>query len=358
MEKRAVTIQDVAAMAQVSISTVSRVINDTGYPVRHETRQRVLEAIEALGFRPSPLARGLLGKSTQTIGLIIPDISNPYYPLLSRGVEDVASEHGYAVMFCNTDRSVAKVRRYLEVLREKQADGVIFAGGGLEGEGGSALPEEMAGRVVLVGRHPWPFPSVQVDNVGAAFEATSHLIGLGHRRIAFIGGPSSLTTVRDRLKGYRQAMMELGSGVEESLVREGDFHFDSGYQAAVYLLSGAVERSTAIFASNDRMALGAMAAAIDLGVKVPDQLSIVGFDDTPTARYVRPALTTVSLPSYEMGTSAARLLFKLMAGEVTQETVWLPTNLVIRQSTARPFGERTADSWIGAGDTRADGPEN
>lgn len=336
MEKRTATIQDVADRAGVSITTVSRVLNDTGYPMRPETKRRVLEAIDALDFRPSPLARGLLGKSTRTIGLIIPDISNPYYPLLSRGVEDVASEKDYTVIFCNTDRSLAKLRGYLDMLREKQADGIIFAGGGMDSEGAPLPLEEIRGPVVLVGRHRWPFPSVQVDNTSAAYEATSHLIGLGHRQIGFLSGPTTLTSARDRLKGYRQAMEVLGAGVQEALVREGDFGSESGYQAGLSLLSAAGIRPTALFAANDQMALGAMAAAFDLGVRVPEQLAVVGFDNIPTGRYVRPSLTTISLPTYEMGASAARLLLKLLAGEPAEQVLWLPTRLVARQSSGQP----------------------
>jgi len=336
MEKRAATIQDVAARAGVSITTVSRVINDTDYPMRPETRRRVLEAIEALDFRPSPLARGLLGKSTRTIGLIIPDISNPYYPLLSRGVEDVASEHGYTVIFCNTDRKVAKLRNYLEVLREKQADGIIFAGGGMDTEGDPLPLTEIGSPVVLVGRHRLPFPSVQVDNVGAALVATEHLIQLGHRRIAFIGGPTALSSARDRLKGYRRAMEQAGLPIDDGMVREGDFGHDSGYRACVSLLEDVSPRPTAIFAANDQMALGAMAAALDLGVRVPDELAVVGFDDIPAGRFVRPSLTTISLPTYEMGTTAARLLLKMLAGEEVEEITGLPTTLVVRQSSGMP----------------------
>ncbi len=335
MEKRTATIQDVAARAGVSITTVSRVLNDTGYPMRPETKRRVMEAIEALEFRPSPLARGLLGKSTRTIALIIPDISNPYYPLLSRGVEDVASQHDYTVIFCNTDRGLAKLHSYLEVLREKQVDGIIFAGGGIDVEGASLPLEEVRGPVVLVGRHRWPFPSVQVDNVGAAYEATSHLLGLGHRRVAFLGGPTTLTSARDRLKGYRQAMEELGGGAESSLIHQGDFGFESGYQAARSLLQAGGLRPTALFAANDQMALGALAATTDLEIRVPDELAVIGFDDIPAGRYVRPSLSTISLPTYEMGASAARLLLKLLAGEPAEQLLWLPTRLVIRQSSGR-----------------------
>src|SRR5512142_3185933 len=308
-EGRPATIQDVADRAHVSISTVSRVVNDIGYPVGPETRQRVLEAVESLGFRPNPIARSLVGKPTQTIGLIVPDISNPYYPLLSRGVEDIASQHGYTVIFCNTDRDAAKVRRYMEVLHEKQTDGYIFAGGGLEEGGEPLLSEKDHGRVVLVGRHRWPFPSVQVDNVAAACEATSHLIRLGHRRIAFISGPRNLTSARDRLAGYRRALREADLEADEPLVVEGDFQSEGGYEGAASLLRRG-DGPTAIFAANDRMAIAAMAAAFDLGLRVPYDLAVVGFDDTPSAQYVRPALTTVALPSYEIGSSAARLLLQ------------------------------------------------
>lgn len=330
-KRRSPKIQDVASLAGVSITTVSRVVNENGYPVRPDTRLRVQEAVRTLGFRPSPLARGLLGKSTQTIGLVIPDISNPYYPLLSRGVEDVANEHGFTVIFCNTDRSTSKTRHYIELLSEKQVDGVIFAGGGLE-EGEEALPG-MEGRAVLIGRHSWPFPSVQVDNVGAAREATLHLIDLGHRRIGFIAGPSNLTSARDRLKGHLAAMETVdGDSFGGALVLDGNFRSEDGYRAATELL-GRPAAPTAIFAANDRMAIAAMAAAFDLGLKVPDDLAVVGFDDTPTARYVRPALTTVALPSYEMGAEAARLLLKLLPGETVEGTTWLATKLVVRQSS-------------------------
>jgi len=336
VEKRAATIQDVASRAGVSITTVSRVLNDTGYPMRPETKRRVLEAIEALDFRPNPLARGLLGKATRTIGLIIPDISNPYYPLLSRGVEDTASEHGYTVIFCNTDRKLAKLRNYLEVLREKQADGIIFAGGGMDAEGDPLPLQEIESPVVLVGRHRLPFPSVQVDNIGAAHTATTHLIELGHRRIAFVGGPNALSSARDRLKGYRRAMEQAGIRPDESLIREGDFGSESGYRAALSLIQEGSPRPTALFAANDQMALGAMAAAFDLGVRVPDELALVGFDDTPAGRYVRPSLTTVSLPTYEMGATAAQLLLKMLAGETITGAIGLPAHLVVRQSSGEP----------------------
>ncbi|HEX2986765.1 MAG TPA: LacI family DNA-binding transcriptional regulator [Chloroflexota bacterium] len=337
MERRAVTIQDVASRAQVSIATVSRVLNDSGYPMRPDTKRRVLEAIDALSFRPSSLARGLLGKPTRTIGLIIPDISNPYYPQLCRGVEDVAVENGYAVIFCNTDRSQQKIQSYIDVLQEKQADGVIFTGGGVESGEELGPLEGLRDKVVVTGRHNGNYPSVQVDNTRAAYDATFHLLSLRHRRIAFISGPHGLTSSDDRLRGFRQAMAKACIEVNEQFVREGDFRFESGYLEAKAILSGPGERPTALFAANDRMALGAMSAAYDLGIRVPEDLSMVGYDNTLTAQYVRPSLTTVSLPYYEMGATSARLLLRLLAGGTVQSTVWLPTQLVIRQSSGDPI---------------------
>lgn len=338
-DRRQSTILHVAQRAGVSISTVSRVLNDTSYPVRQETRERVLEAIEALRFHPNPLARGLLGKPTQTIGLIVPDISNPYYPLLSRGVEDVASEQDYTVIFCNTDRSPAKTSHYLEVLQDKQVDGIIFAGGGMDQMDGEWLPAQFTGRVVLIGRHGWDCPSVQVDNVQAGREATGHLIALGHRRVAFIGGPSRLSSVRDRLKGYWLALGDAGIEPDEGLVWEGDFRSASGYQGTQTFLAMA-DRPTAIFAANDRMAVGAMAAVCDAGMRVPQDVAVVGCDDTPMASFVRPALTTISLPTYQIGASAARMLLGLLAGEAIDERICLPAQLVVRQSSGSNLGQQ------------------
>ncbi|TCJ15621.1 LacI family transcriptional regulator [Rubrobacter taiwanensis] len=328
-------IRDVAQRAGVSISTVSRVLNDTGYPVKPETRQRVLEAVEELGFRPNDLARGLHLKRTRTVGLVIPDITNPYYPELALGVEATASGEGYSVIFCNTNRRAEKLEHYVDVLLQKRADGIIIAGGGTDFSPVSQVLSDFDIEAAVIGRHNLPFPSVQIDNVGAAYEATSHLVELGHERIAFISGPLSLTSVQDRLNGYREALRRRGIERDDRLVREGDFQPESGYSAARSLLQGSV-RPTAIFAANDRMAIGAMAAAFDLGMEVPEEVSIVGFDDITMASYVRPALTTVSLPGYEMGASAMRLILKLISGKECPRVTWLPAELVVRDSSGPP----------------------
>jgi DNA-binding LacI/PurR family transcriptional regulator len=334
------TIADVAREAGVSPATVSRVLNDAGYPVRPETRDRVLAAIEKLEFRPNELARGLLLGRTRTIGLVIPDIANPYYPAVSRGVEDVASASDYAVIFCNTDRDSEKSERYIQTLLQKQVDGIVVAGGGTDLSRASASFERYGTKVVFVGRPKLPWASVQIANADGAAKAMAHLARLGHRRVAFLSGPRRLTSVRDRLEAYARAVAEHGLDADDALVREGDFGETSGYEEATSLLR--LRRPpTAIFAANDRMAMGALAAASDGGRAVPDDVSVVGFDDVPMASFVRPALTTVALPTYDMGVAAMRLLLELMeraenGGDADPPVRCLPLELVVRDSTAPP----------------------
>lgn len=327
-----VNINRVARRAGVSIATVSRVLNDTGYPVKEETRQKVVQAAQELGFRPNRLARSLLLKKTDTIGLVIPDISNPYYPQLSRGVEDVAASNQYAVIFCNTDRSLEQAKQYINALIEKRVDGIIIAGGGTDYTEELPVFAQFDTQVVVIGRHNLPFSSVQVDNVRAAYRATSHLVNLGHRKIAFVTGPQNLTSVQDRLAGYRQCLSDHGVDRSDRLIYEGNFSEDSGYSAVKALWNQAV-KPTAIFAANDRMALGAMAAAADLNLRIPDDLAVIGVDDIAMASYVRPALTTVAIPTYEMGTAAMRLMLKLLSGEEAPQTVWVDTELLVRKSS-------------------------
>jgi len=341
-------IRDVAQEAGVSIATVSRVVNATDHPVRPETRERVLAAVKKLGFRPNDLARGLLLKKTRTIGLIVPDVANPYYPALTRGVEDVASAELYAVIFCNTDRRAEKSELYVNLLLQKRVDGIIFAGGGTDFAEASQSFASYGTQVVLIGRHRIGRPSVQIDNVGLACDATNHLVELGHREIGCIAGPLALPSFEDRLTGYRSSLERHDIGWDNRLVRDSVAEESGGYAAARSLLEGQ-PRPTAIVAANDRMAIGALAAAADLGVRVPEQLSVVGTDDIPMASFVRPSLTTVRLPTYEIGAAAMRLMLRLLAGEslgtsdepermgaAHEPTIHLATELVVRESTAPP----------------------
>jgi DNA-binding LacI/PurR family transcriptional regulator len=334
--KSAVSIRDVAAAAGVSVATVSRVLSPAtaGVPMRKETRDRVERAIDELGYRPNDLARALLQHRTAAIGLVVPDISNPYYPPLVRGVEDTASSHGYRVVLCNTDRDPAKISGYLDTLIKTRVDGIVVAGGGW-----ADVPDRTAvlgtyrTGLVAVGRHLTAHPSVRIDNVAASRGAAEHLIGLGHRRIAFLGGPASSTTVQDRAQGYRDALTV--AGLPAPLVRYGDFTEESGYALTRELL-GESRTPTALICANDRIAIGAYAAAADAGCRVPHDVSVVGFDDTPIARYVRPTLTTVAIPTYEMGCAAVRLLLAQLGGNTEPGLETMPTRLVVRDSAAPP----------------------
>ncbi|MQA11555.1 MAG: substrate-binding domain-containing protein [Pseudonocardiaceae bacterium] len=335
---RPMNIRDVAAAAGVSVATVSRVISpkSADQPIRPQTRQRVLDAIDKLGYRPNDLARALLHQRTSAVGLVVPDISNPYYPALVRGVEDTASTRGYRVVLCNTDRNVQKTTAYLDTLVKTRVDGIIIAGGSTTMPMLRDVLQPYRTKVVVVGRHRLEFPSVRVDNVAAVRDAVEYLIGLGHRRIGFIAGPLSSNTVQDRLEGYRQALRAAGVESPDELVREGDFQEQSGYDIARSLPDWPV-RPTALVAANDRMAVGAMAALADAGLRVPDDVSLVGFDDVSLASYIRPALTTVSVPTYEMGQAAMEMLleeFDEDAGGSLPDSRVLPTRLVVRDSCA------------------------
>lgn len=330
-------IRDVAAAAGVSPATVSRVLNPeaTDYPVRSESRERVLEAIARLGYRPNDLARALLHRRTNVVGLVIPDIFNPYYPALARGVEDVASASGYRVVLCNTDRDIEKTNMYLDTLVKSRVDGVIVAGGGTDTTFDPQLFAAYDTKVVLVGRHNLPYPSVQVDNVAAAHGATAHVAQLGHRSVAFIAGPLTSNTVQDRLTGYWNALVEHGLVLDQRLVTEGDFQEGGGYRAVLSLLDGGL-LPTGIVAANDRMAFGAMTALSDRGLRVPEDVSLVGFDDVPLASFLRPALTTVAIPSYEIGRAAMSMLADDSEQVGTDRPRLLPTRLIVRSSCAEP----------------------
>lgn len=331
-----VTIRDVAREADVSVATVSRVLNKTDYPVRESTRQRVLDAIESLGFLPNELARGLLNRRTNTIGLVIPDISNPYYPELARGIEDAASTASQAVILCNTDYDVDKTQTYLNVLLQRRVDGLIIAFGTSAFTEGWGIVDKLNTKVVTISRHHGlPYPTVSVDNVSGGAQAGEHLVALGHKRIAFLAGPMRSIAVQDRLAGLTRILRQnhIDWDQDRLLVEAGGTGQTAGYELTQSLLNGDA-MPTALLAFNDRMAIGAMAAASDAGLRIPHDISVMGFDDAKPASFVRPALTTVTLHAYDLGSTAMKLLLKLIAEDRTEaEDIWMPTELVVRGST-------------------------
>jgi DNA-binding LacI/PurR family transcriptional regulator len=333
---RNVSIRDVAAQAGVSVATVSRVLSSTSdYPVRPETRQGVLRAAARIGYRPNDLARALIQGRTGTVGVLIPDISNPYYAEVVHGVEDVISASGRRVVLCNTNRDVEKASRYVDTLLKARVDGIVIVGGGSTRLASFLRPLEVYGtRVVVIGRHDLPFPSIQVDNVEAARQATEYLLGLGHTAVGFITGPADSYTVQDRLAGYMAALKAHGLSVRRRLIVEADFEEAGGYAGARQLLT-ARGRPTAVLAANDRGALGVLAALADAGISVPVEMSVMGFDDIALASFVRPALTTVAIPSSQLGREAAFFLNQDEPAPAA-ESRELATRLVIRDSCCPP----------------------
>ena len=330
------TIKDVARLAGVSITTVSHVINETRY-VSDELRGRVLAAMQELNYRPNVLARSLRRGETRTIGLVVPDNSNPFFAEVARIVEDVGFEKGYSVILCNSDGSLEKEAAYISVLIAKQVDGVIFIAAGSKHEHLHELTAQGIPVVVADRDIPQSLADVVlVDNEKGGYEATRYLLSLGHRRIACIAGPSDLTPSADRVRGYRRAQEEAGISIEEGWIVPGDFRYQGGEAATARLLRLG-EPPSAIFACNDVMAIGALRTLQNAGLQVPGDVSIIGFDDIPLASAMSPALTTVAQPTAELSTLAARCLISRIQNdrddEPRQRSV-LETRLVVRDSCA------------------------
>ncbi len=337
-----VSIIDVAKQANVSITTVSRVLTGSAHPVSEETRLRVLEAAEALHYSPSALAQAMVTRATHIVGVIVGDASDPYFATIVRGVEDVARRHGYLVIVCNSDRVPEIELQYLHTLSSYRVDGVIFAGGGLkDDEYLDKMSQTLAsfqsrGAIfVSLAKHVLPASiSVLVDNEQAIREAMDFLLRLGHRSIAYISGPNLLTTARLRLDGYKSALAANNLEFRPHLVFDGDYTYESGLRAAqaIHSLS---ERPSAVLASNDLMAIGCIVGLKELGCRIPQDISVMGVDDIVTAQFVDPPLTTMALPMYDLGAIGMERLIQARRQELQQEgPIILPHHLVVRKSTA------------------------
>lgn len=306
------TIKQVAQAAGVSFTTVSHVLNNTR-PVSDEARRAVLKAVEELHYVPSALARSLKSRSTATIGLIIPNNTNPYFSEVARGIEDSCYAAGYSVILCNSDDDPVKQRDYLNVLLTKRCDGLILSA--LADSDGELL-RKMNVPAVLLDRAPsdLALDAVAVDNRAGGMLAARHLLELGRRRIACIAGPREVSISNERIDGVRTAMGEAGVALADGLCRHADFTSAGGYTAALALLALPVgERPDALFCCNDLMAFGALRAAAELGVQVPAQLAVVGFDDIDLASFVHPPLTSVAQNTRELGHITAACLLARIA---------------------------------------------
>ncbi|MDP9265033.1 MAG: LacI family DNA-binding transcriptional regulator [Chloroflexota bacterium] len=324
-----------AAAARVHPSTVSRVLNGRGATaMRPETRRRVVVAARRLGYRPSTVARGLRLQRTMTLGMLVPDITNPFFSSIIKGAEEAARDRGYDLILCNSEDMPEREATYLGVLRARQVDGLLIASSRMADATIAELRREGFPFVLLNRSSGVEDLAVVVDNRAAAEAVVAHLARLGHRRVAHIAGPRTTTTGAERSAGFLAGIRRHDLAQDEELLVEADaFSEDAGYRAAGALLR-ARERPTAIFGANDLIAIGALRAARDAELRVPADLSIVGFNDIPLANLLEPALTTVHVPQLEMGVQGARLLIDRLEGAPGGRTrVVLPTALVIRASS-------------------------
>jgi LacI family transcriptional regulator len=335
------TMKDVAERARVSVSTISHVLNDTR-SVSEDTRERVLAAVEELGYQQNLLARGLRTQRTFTIGLLISDIQNPFFTSVIRGVEDEALSSGYHVLLCNTDEDPDREDAYVTELAKKRVDGLIVA---------SAAPRHNHARRLRFENIQFVFmdreiegteaDAVRVDNRLGMRLIAEHLVRLGHERIGMISGPLEKSSGYERYQGLRSALVELGMNLDDSLVRFGNFRSPSGREGARELLRLS-RPPTALVVANNQMTLGALLAIQEMGLRIPDDVSVVGFDDPEWAPLANPPLTTLAQPTYEMGITAARMLLDKIEknAEAAPRTLFMEPELVVRNSTSPPAEHR------------------
>jgi len=335
-----VTIKDIARKAGVSYATVSRALNNKR-GVREATRRRILELASKMSYTPNAIARGLVKKQTLTLGLIIPDITNPFYPEVARGIEDGATEGGFSIFLCNTNWEREREVHYLRLLAEKRVDGIILApiDDGFEaGEFGPAgkIPVVYVCNAPRGAEHSF----VVIDNVLGGFLATEHLIRAGHRRIGFVGSTEDSLTIAERLEGYRRALKKHGLQGEKKYIRLGEFKQETGYRIIRSMIADG-DYPRAVFAENDLLALGIMQGVKASGLSVPADVAVVGFDDIPFSGFPEVRLTTINQPKYEMGRKAVEILLEQIGGPagtqplrpVQIRQIYLKPQLVVRESS-------------------------
>jgi LacI family transcriptional regulator len=350
MADRPVTLKEVAARAGVHPATASRALNpETRGLVSDEAAGRVLLAAQALGYSPNPVARSLRTRRSHTIGVLIPDLNNPLFPPIVRGLEDRLAEAGYVALIGNTDSNDERERMVFEQMRARRIDGLAIATARLH----HPLLAEAARAelpVVLMNRmaEDHSFPSVSVDNYRGIELAVSHLAALGHRRIAHIAGPQDVSTGFERYRGFVTAMEANGLQVDSDLVVfAGAFSIEEGTRCGRLLLDRAAG-CTAVAAANDMLAVGCYGALEDAGLACPDDMSVVGFNDMPFIDRLRPPLTTIGFPHYQVGNEAAGALLELIAGHSSPvKILYLAPELIVRGSTSGPAGTRQAASGQG-----------
>jgi DNA-binding LacI/PurR family transcriptional regulator len=328
----AVTLAEIAQVAQVSVSTVSRALSNSQYPLKEETRQRILQLAEEMGYKPNLIARSLQNSRSHLVGVIVDRMQSPFSATTVQGIQDGLRHAGYSISIAYSNRDQNLAIQAINSFYSRQVDGIVILNSWLHTYNDPILsmqdrPFVFVNRVFSNCRQNCVGPG---DCYGAEL-AVQHLVDLGHQRIGFINGMKDWIEAQNRLSGYQNILLKSGLQVDEALIRQGDWGVDSGYQAAQELLA-LDKRPTAIFAANDIMALGAIYAIQESGLRIPGNIALVGYDDRDFAAWIRPALTTIRMPSYEMGQAAARLLLQQFAGEEPEDATQIPGQLIIRES--------------------------
>lgn len=337
--RSAVTLKELARLAGVHPSTVSRVANgDPSLRISSETRERIEALLRKMQYRPNGIARSLKLRQSFVLGVVVPDVTNPLFAVMYRGVEDTALPRGYSVVLCNTDGSPERERSQLRMLHERRVDGFILASTYLGDHSVARLKAEGAAYVLVNRYSSEEDPFVGTDDLAGGRMVTEHLVELGHRRIGHMAGLRSTSTAALRLRGYQTALRSAGLECDSAMVVEAGFMEESGIRAALTLLDRpAAQRPTAVFAANDLAALGLYAAARQLGLRIPADVSVGGYNDIPIASRVEPGLTTVQVPVHELGVVAAGMLIhQVETGERHPRRVVFAPHLIVRGSTAPP----------------------
>jgi len=329
------TIKDVAKLAGVSIATVSHVVNKTRF-VSEQAKQKTFTAMEELSYKPNAVARSLRKKESRIIGLILPDNTNPYFAEIAWSIEYASRDMGYSVILCNSDGDITKESNYIDVLLEKQVDGIILVAAGESTANFLKLQEKNIPTVMVDRDSPnVNIDSIQINNALYGQIATEHLIELGHKNIACITGPRDVTPSFDRVDGYKKALKQHDIPINEDYIIRGDFKPQGGYLAACKLFT-IKNTPSAIFACNDLMAFGVIHAASEHGVIIPEKLSLVGFDDIYLSTYSNPTLTTIKQPRIEMGEDAVHsLIMRMKDHEKLSRKIILNATLIKRSSTKK-----------------------
>jgi LacI family transcriptional regulator len=332
MMNMAASIKDVAKEAGVSIATVSRVLNDVDV-VNEETKKKVQEAIAKLGYRPNIVARSLKTQRTKTVGILIPDISSQFYPEIVRGTEDVANIYDYNIMLCNSDSDLEKEKEYLRVLKEKMVDGILYMSSSLEPQIVDLIKElELPTVLVETTDKDKTFPSVSIDNREAAYDAVSYLLKKGNKKVAYIGvHKDAVNASAVRYFGYEDALKDHNVSIDENLVYFGEVKAREAYDAINKITAN--NSLDAVFCASDELAMGAINALREKGIKVPEDVDVIGFDNIYTASIFFPKLTTVAQPMYDMGSVGMRMLIKVInKKDLDEKNYVLPYEIIERDS--------------------------